>query len=140
LFPITFDAAVVNVEDATQEVGTETTLSTTPSITVYQNGNVVENGITYVAGDVVVKAMVGTTEVTPTWSYVVLDGTKYDYTKDYEKLGTDGAATTWTSGALTSVNANKTYVIKAVYNDGDKDYTAYFVLVVGAAEEGPANS
>lgn len=142
LFPITFDAAVVNVEDATQEVGTETTLSTTPSITVYQNGNVVENGITYVEGTVEVKAMVGTTEVTnaATWSYVELDGTTYDYTKDYEKLGTNGAATTWTSGALTSVTAKKTYVIKAVYSDGTKDYTAYFVLVVGAAEEGPANS
>ena len=140
LFPITFDAAVVNVEDATQEVGTETTLST-PSITVYQDGNVVENGITYVAGDVVVKAMVGTTEVTTaTWSYVELAGTTYDYTKDYEKLGESGAATDWTSGALTSVTANKTYVIKAVYNDGTKDYTAYFVLVVGAAEAGPANS
>lgn len=139
LFPITFDAAVVEVVDGTAQGGTVTTVST-PSITVYQNGNVVENGITYVEGDVVVKAMVGTTEVTPTWSYVVLDGTTYDYTKDYEKLGTDGAATTWTPGALTSVIANKTYVIKAVYNDGEKDYTAYFVLVVGAAEVGPANS
>lgn len=141
LFPITFDAAVVAVVDGTAQGGTVTTVST-PSITVYQNGNVVENGITYVAGDVVVKAMVGTTEVTntATWSYVELDGTTYDYTKDYEKLGTNGAATTWTSGALTSVTAKKTYVIKAVYNDGTKDYTAYFVLVVGAAEEGPANS
>lgn len=140
LFPITFDAAIVNVEDATQEVGTETTLSTTPSITVYQDGNVVENGITYVEGNVEVKAMVGTEEVTPTWSYVELDGTTYDYTKDYEKLGTDGADTPWTSGALTSVNANKTYVIKAVHTVGTENYTAYFVLVVSAAEEGPANS
>ena len=139
LFPITFDAAVVEVVDGTAQGGTVTTVST-PSITVYQNGNVVKNGITSVEGDVVVKAMVGTTEVTPTWSYVELDGTTYDYTKDYEKLGTSGAATNWTSGALTSVIANKTYVIKAVYNDGNKDYTAYFVLVVGAAEEGPANS
>lgn len=140
LFPITFDAAIVNVEDATQEVGTETTLSTTPSITVYQDGNVVENGITYVAGNVVVKAMVGTTEVTPSWSYVELNGTTYDYTKDYEKLGADGAATPWTSGALTSVNANRTYVIKAVHTVGTENYTAYFVLVVGDAEAGPANS
>lgn len=142
LFPITFDAAVVEVVDGTApQEGTVTTVST-PSITVYQDGNVVENGIIYEAGDVVVKAMVGTTEVTGTaaWSYVELDGTTYDYTKDYEKLGASGAATPWTSGALTSVNANKTYVIKAVYNDGSKDYTAYFVLVVGAAEAGPANS
>lgn len=142
LFPITFDAAVVDVEDATQEVGTETTLSTTPSITVYQDGNVVENGITYKEGTVEVKAMVGTTEVTnaATWSYVELDGTTYDYTKDYEKLGTDGAATTWKPGPLTSVSASKTYVIKAVYTDSNSvTTTAYFVLVVGAAEEGPAN-
>jgi hypothetical protein len=97
-----------------------------------------------VEGKVEVKAMVGTKEVTvdATWSYVELDGTTYDYTKDYEELGTNGAATTWTSGALTSVTAKKTYVIKAVYNDvnTNKDYTAYFVLVVGAAEAGPANS
>lgn len=139
LFPITFDAAIVNVEDATQEVGTETTLST-PSITVYQDGNVVENGITYKAGAVVVKAMVGTTEVTPTWSYVELAGTTYDYTKDYEKLGESGAATPWTAGALTTVAASKTYVIKAVYTVGTENYTTYFVLVVGAAEAGPANS
>lgn len=140
LFPITFDAAIVNVEDATQEVGTETTLSTTLSITVSQDGNVVDNGITYVAGNVEVKAMVGTEEVTPTWSYVELNGTTYDYTKDYEKLGTGGAATTWTPGPLTSVNANKTYVIKAVHTVGTENYTAYFVLVVGDAEAGPANS
>ena len=141
LFPITFDAAVVEVVDGTAQGGTVTTVST-PSITVYQDGNVVDNGITYKEGAVVVRAMVGTTEVTATWSYVELAGTTYDYTKDYEKLGTNGAATNWTSGALTSVTTNKTYVIKAVYNDANanKDYTAYFVLVVGAAEEGPANS
>lgn len=138
LFPITFDAAVVEVVDGTQ-VGTETTLNATPSITVSQNGNVVPNGITYVAGTVEVKAMVGTKEVTPTWSYVELDGTTYDYTKDYEKLGTDGAATDWTAGPLTTVAASKTYVIKAVHTVGTENYTAYFVLVVGAAEEGPAN-
>lgn len=146
LFPITFDAAIVNVEDATQEVGTETTLNTL-SITVYQDGNVVkdENGITYVAGAVEVKAMVGTTEVTPTWSYVELTGTTYDYTKDYEKLGEDGDDTPWTPGALTSVTEKNTYVIKAVYTDSTEPAnpvttTAYFVLVVGAAEAGPANS
>ena len=146
LFPITFDAAVVEVVDGTAQGGTVTTVST-PSITVYQNGNVVPNGITYVAGNVEVKAMVGTKEVTDaaTWSYVVLDGTTYDYTKDYEKLGTDGAATNWTSGALTSVTANNTYVIKAVYTDSKAPSnpvttTAYFVLVVGAPEAGPANS
>jgi hypothetical protein len=134
LYPIVFDAVVVNVEDAAQNVGTETTVST-PSITVYQDGNIVENGITYVAGSVTVKAYEGATEVTPTWSYVELDGTTYDYTKDYEKLGASGAATTWTAGALTTVSASKTYVIKAVTTNG----TAYFVLVVGAAENGPAN-
>lgn len=45
LFPITFDAIVQDVEQ-----GTTTTL-TTPSITTYQEGSVVENGgIKYVAG------------------------------------------------------------------------------------------
>lgn len=136
LYPIVFDAVVVNVADATQNVGTETTVST-PSITVYQNGDVVDNGITYVAGGVTVKAYEGATDVTSTatWSYVELTGA-FDYTSDYEKLGAAGAATTWTPGALTTVTANKTYVIKAVTATG----TAYFVLVVSAAEAGPANS
>ncbi|MBQ9169614.1 MAG: hypothetical protein IJ148_02145 [Bacteroidaceae bacterium] len=149
LFPIVFDAAVVNIVDGTQNVGTETTIAT-PSITVYQDGDVVENGITYVAGTVVVKAMEGTTEVTSdyTWSYVALDGTTFDYTQNYEKLGASGAATTWTSGTLTTVVADKTYVIKATKTDDsgtpadttdDVTTTTYFVLVVGAAENGPAN-
>lgn len=137
LYPITFDAVVVDVAD--HQIGTETTVST-PSITVYQAGDVVTNGITYVAGDVVVKAYDGTTDVTSsaTWSYTSIDTstTPYDYTKDYERLGASGAATSWTSGALTTVAAGKTYVIKAVTTNG----TAYFVLVVGAAENGPANS
>jgi len=139
LYPITFDAVVVNVADANQNVGTETTVST-PSITVYQNGDVVANGITYVAGDVTLIAMNGTSDVTSTatWSYTTIDtsSTPYDYTKDYEHLGAAGAATSWTSGALTSVTSGNTYVIKCVTASG----TAYFVLVVGAAEAGPANS
>ena len=136
LYPITFDAVVVNVADAVQNVGTETTVST-PSITVYQAGDVVTNGITYAAGDVTVKAYEGATDVTgtATWSYVQLTG-DFDYTSDYEHLGAAGAATSWTSAALTSVAADKTYVIKAVTANG----TAYFVLVVGSAESGPANS
>jgi hypothetical protein len=136
LYPITFDAVVVNFAD--NQKGTETTVST-PSITVYQNGDVVTNGITYVAGDVTVTAYEGTTDVTSsaTWSYTTIDTstTPYDYTKDYERLGASGAATSWTSGKLTSVSASKTYVIKAVTSNG----TAYFVLVVGAAETGPTN-
>jgi hypothetical protein len=133
LYPITFDAVVVNVAD--QQTGTETTVST-PSITVYQNGDVVDNGITYVAGSVTVHAYEGATDVTSTatWSYVEL--ASFDYSSDYEHLGAAGAATSWTSGKLTTVAASKTYVIKAVTSNG----TAYFVLVVSAAESGPANS
>ena len=127
LFPITFDAVVEAVEDGM--VGTETTVST-PSITVSQNGtNVVDAGIKYVAGDIVVTAMEGTSDVTSTatWSYVTLTGvTAFDYTKDFEKLGASGAATTWTSGKLTSIAAGNTYVIKAETTNG----TAYFVIEV----------
>ena len=88
------------------------------------------------AGAVTVHAYEGTTNVTEsaTWSYVEL--ASFDYSSDYEKLGTNGAATVWTSGKLTTVTASKTYVIKAVTGNG----TAYFVLVVSAAESGPANS
>ena len=70
---------------------------------------------------------------------VLLSDQSYDYTKDYEHLGAAGAATTWTPGKPTSVTAGtpaNNYVIKAVTSNG----TAYFVLVVGAAENGPANS
>jgi hypothetical protein len=147
LYPITFDAVVANVTDGM--VGTETTFAT-PSITVSQAGNVVdtetaspavsEHGIKFVAGAIDVKAVEGTTDVTAsaTWSYVLLENQTFDYTKDYEHLGTSGAATTWTSGKLTSVTAGdpaNTYIIKAVTTNG----TAYFVLVVGKAEVGPAN-
>ena len=139
LYPITFDAVVVNVAD--QQIGTETTVST-PSITVKQAGNVVENGIIYVGGDdaIEVIAMEGTTDVTSTatWSYTTLANQNYDYGKDYEHLGTSGAETSWTSGKPTSVTAGTpatNYVIKAKTSNG----TAYFVLVVKTAETGPAN-
>ena len=126
LYPITFDAVVVNVAD--QQIGTETTVST-PSITVIQNGDVVEGGITYKAGAITVQAYEGGTDVTSsaTWSYVELSGT-FNYGSDYEKLGASGAATSWTSGKLTTVAAGKAYVIKAVTTNG----TAYFVLTVSA--------
>lgn len=49
LYPITFDAAVKETTDAMHKEGTVTTVST-PSITTYQDGSVVENGgIKYVA-------------------------------------------------------------------------------------------
>ena len=127
LYPITFDAVVVNTADVNQQVGTETTVST-PSITVYQEGNVVEaGGITFKAGDITVKVMEGTAEATTTSTgYVVLNS--YDYTQDYEKLGASGAATAWTDGFPATVDAGKTYILKAVTANG----TAYFVLVVAA--------
>ena len=135
LYPIKFDAVVVEVADGMLE-GTETTVST-PSITVYQDGDVVAEGIKFKAGDVEVKAMVGTTELADAdveWSNYVLDGTSFDYTKAYEAQGT------FASGKVTTVEASKTYVIKAVYTNSEgKTFTAYFVLVVGAAEDGPGN-
>ena len=139
LHPITFDAVVVETIDK----GTTTTVST-PSITVYQDGDVVDNGITYKAGDITVKAMKDNTDVTSsaTWSYTTIAGTTYDYTKDYEHLGTSGAATSWTAGKLTSVTANNVYVLKCgidTNSDSTLDTFAYFVLVVGAAENGPSN-
>lgn len=132
LHPITFDAVVVETIDQ----GTTTTVSA-PSITVYQDGDVVTNGITYKAGTVVVMAIEGNTDVTSTatWKYVELNSTDFSYSKDYEKLGASNNATTWTDGKLTTVTADKTYIIKCTTANG----TAYFVLVVGAAETGPNN-
>jgi len=132
LHPITFDAVVVETIDQ----GTTTTVSA-PSITVYQDGDVVTNGITYKAGTVVVMAIEGNTDVTSTatWKYVELNSTDFSYSKDYEKLGASNTATTWTDGKLTTVTADKTYIIKCTTANG----TAYFVLVVGGAETGPSN-
>ena len=65
LYPITFDAVVVNdEEDATQE--TITTVST-PSITTYQKGSNVVNNNEYLAatGDIFVTVNDGNTESTP---------------------------------------------------------------------------
>ena len=65
LYPITFDAVVVNAEeDATQE--TITTVST-PSITTYQKGSNVVNDNEYVAsvGDIYVTVNDGDSENTP---------------------------------------------------------------------------
>ena len=54
LFPITFNAAVVEVEDGTAQ-GTVTTVST-PSITTYQEGFANKNGNKYVPGTIYVTA------------------------------------------------------------------------------------
>ena len=134
LYPITFDAVVVNV--AEQNVGTETTVST-PSITVSQNGNVVTNGITFNTAAITVTVMNGTSDVTSTATikHIVLDS--FNYGSDYEHLGTGGAATSWSNGAPSgTLTSNKTYVIKATIGTN----VAYFVLVVGAAENGPSNT
>ena len=66
LFPITFDAVVVNSEDNDQTQETITTVST-PSITTYQKGSNVVNNNEYLAatGDIYVTVNDGTTESTP---------------------------------------------------------------------------
>ena len=58
LFPITFDAIVVDAEEHTQS--TITTVST-PSITTYQVGHDYSAQETYAAGDIYVQVMTGTT-------------------------------------------------------------------------------
>ena len=141
LYPITFDAVVVNVADAGQNVGTETTVST-PSITVYQNGDVVENGITFNTNAITVTVMNGTTDVTTSAELKYVELASYTYGTDYEKLGAAGAATSWTTGTPT-LTSGKTYVLKAgidTNDDSTLDTFAYFVLVVSAGENGPANS
>lgn len=59
LYPITFDAAVKETTDAMHKEGTVTTVST-PSITTYQDGSVVENGgIKYVANKAIKVKVTG---------------------------------------------------------------------------------
>ena len=140
MYPITFDAVVVNTADAGQNVGTETTVST-PSITVYQNGDVVDNGITFNTNAITVTVMNGTTDVTASADLKYVELASYTYGTDYEKLGDAGAPTSWNSGTPT-LTSGKTYVLKAGFDtngDSTLDTFAYFVLVVGAAESGPAN-
>ena len=132
-YPITFDAVVVDFKN--NKIGTETTFRI-PSITVYQDGDVVTNGITYKAGDIVVIAMEGTADVTAdcTWSYIEVAAADFDYTKNYNDQ--DG---TWADGKLTTVVADKIYVIRATKTDAgdpadptdDVTSTVFFVLVVG---------
>lgn len=68
LYPITFDAVVVNAEDNDQMQETITTVSA-PSITTYQKGSNVVNQNEYVAttttGDIFVTVNDGNTESTP---------------------------------------------------------------------------
>lgn len=140
LYPITFDAVIVDVADAGQNIGTETTVST-PSITVYQNGDVVANGITFNTNAITVTVMNGTSDVTASADLKYVELASYIYGTDYEKLGASGAATSWTDGTPT-LTSGKTYVLKAgVDTDSNStlDTFAYFVLVVGAAENGPDN-
>ena len=66
LYPITFDAVVVNSEEAGNTQETITTVST-PSITTYQKGSTVVNDNEYQAatGDIFVTVNDGTKETTP---------------------------------------------------------------------------
>lgn len=78
LYPITFDAVVVNAEeDATQET---ITLVSTPSITTYQNGSSVVDNNEYtvlnpsgkITGDIYVTVNDGKTENTPDLAHATL--------------------------------------------------------------------
>lgn len=131
LYPITFDAVVVDVAD--HKIGTETTVST-PSITVYQDGDVVDNGITFSTAAITVTVMNGTDDVTSSSTIEYVELASFNYGSNYEKLGASGAATSWTTGTPT-LTSGKTYVIKATKGSD----VAYFVLVVGSAEVGPTN-
>ena len=129
LYPITFDAVIVATDDGTQ--GTVTTVST-PSITCYQDGNVYDDGIQFVAGKDIEIRVSETSDI----EIKRLSGA-FDYTKTYEAQDYDGASASFTGvteATLTNAVA-KTYVIKATTATA----TAYFVLVVGSADEGPAN-
>ncbi len=66
LYPISFDAVVVNAEDNDKTQETITTVST-PSITTYQKGSNVVNNNEYLAatGDIYVTVNDGTTATTP---------------------------------------------------------------------------
>lgn len=133
LYPITFDAVVVDFED--NKVGTETTVST-PSITCSQNGDVSGNGIVFVAGTNITVNVSEKSDI----EVKRLSGA-FDYTKSYDAQDYDGASATF-SEVTTATIANpvaKTYVIKAT-STADATKVAYFVLVVGAAETGQANS
>lgn len=119
LFPIVFDAVVAEEADVT--LGTETTVST-PSITVYQDGDVSGTGIAFKAGEVTIN-----TEIAAEVTIQKLTGA-YNPAKSYTAQAYDGVATTVYTAAQTGTAtvAAGTYIIKAVAGTS----TAYFVLVV----------
>lgn len=134
LYPIVFDAVVAEVADANQ--GTETSVST-PSITCYQadGADVDANGITFVAG----KDVIVTSSETADLEIKKLSAA-FDYTKSYADQAYDDTFSAVTATGATTLTltapAAATYVIKATAGTA----VAYYVLVVGAAEVGPANN
>ena len=134
LYPITFDAVIVDTADGTQE--TET-MVTTPSITCYQADVAISSGFD-ASKDVAISV-----DVSSTITVKELTGA-FDYTKTYDQqsyntsFGSEGTITLASSSTTaTFANANitegKTYVIQAHTASAD----AYFVLVTSAAEVGP---
>ncbi len=126
LYPITFDAIVAETEEGNKQ-GTTTTLSA-PSITTYQAGSVVDNGITYKAGtEIAIKVMNGTTAVaSPTINTYKLTGA-YDYKKTLE-ANTTGI--TPATGATISAPTAGTYVIVVTYSEGSNTYKANKIITV----------
>ena len=103
LFPITFDAAVVEVEDGTAQ-GTVTTVST-PSITTYQKG--FADAMKYVAGTIYVTAQNDMTgeleELTGKVKVFKLDGAKTE--ADLILTAPTTGETTFTVGSGEAVGA-----------------------------------
>lgn len=146
LYPITLDAVVVSSVDGSQ--GTITSV-TTPSITTYQAGSVVDGGIAYVAGTAIdITIQNGSTAVTPVTTgdginlYVYQLTGKYDYNKTTEQ--NIGELTGLTASDLTvsdnvatigagKVESGKDLIIK--YVNGET--VAYKIVSVGTAEVGP---
>lgn len=126
LYPIIFDAVVAQVETGNEQ-GTTTTVST-PSITTYQAGSVVTEGITYKAGtDIAIKVMNGTTEATgATINTYKLTGA-YNYANT---LAANTNGITPVTGATISNPTTGTYVIVASFSNGGNTYTAHKVVTV----------
>lgn len=110
LFPITFDAAVVEVEDGTAQ-GTVTTVST-PSITTYQEG--FADAMKYVAG----KAIYVTAQNDETGVLEVLTDKVKVFALDGAKTEADLILTAPTTGETTFTVGSGETVGAVTYEDG----------------------
>lgn len=147
LYPITFDAAVVDMTE-----NTYLTTVSTPSVTAKQDGTtagyVTPEGIVFQTGTAIVLKVAYDETPAPapviTGGYIVGDTYNYDLTPE-ENLtnghGSINSPVTLSDGKKLEAQTNAGYwVLKVTYSNTKTDVFTYVIIRVGnAAEQGPEN-